>query len=122
MPLHLNKCSVSVDARGRHLLDLVFSLFLEQGDAVASHKSALKRIKQTRKRQALNRMHHTTLRHQIRKLRQAIESKDLAAAQALAKPTFQLIDSSIHKGVLHRNTASRYKSRLNVRLNALLQA
>ncbi len=86
---------------------------------MASHKSALKRIKQTRKQEALNRMHRTTLRHQIRKLRQAIETKDKAAAETLAKPIFQLIDHSIHKGILHRNTAARYKSRLNVRLNAL---
>jgi small subunit ribosomal protein S20 len=87
---------------------------------MASHKSALKRIKQTRKRESLNRMHRTTLRHQMRKLRQAIESKDKAAAEALVKPTFRLIDHSIHKGVLHRNTAARYKSRLNIRFNALL--
>jgi small subunit ribosomal protein S20 len=89
---------------------------------LASHKSALKRIKQTRKRESLNRVHRTTLRHQMRKLRQAIESKDKVAAQDLAKPTFRLIDHSIHKGVLHRNAAARYKSRLNIRLNALLQS
>lgn len=86
---------------------------------MASHKSALKRIKQTRQREELNRAHHTRLRHQIRKLREAIASKDKAAAQALLKPTFSLIDHSIHKGILHPNTAARYKSRLSVRLNAL---
>jgi small subunit ribosomal protein S20 len=86
---------------------------------VASHKSALKRMKQTRKREALNRMHRSSLRRQIRKLRKAIDSKDKAAAEALALPTFQLIDHSIHKGVLHRNTAARYKSRLSIRLKAL---
>jgi small subunit ribosomal protein S20 len=89
---------------------------------VASHKSALKRIKQTRKREELNRTHRTRLRHQIRKLRQAIEGKDKAAAEALLKPTFQLIDHSIHKGILHRNTAARYKSRLSIRFNALSPA
>ena len=86
---------------------------------MASHKSALKRIKQTRQREELNRAHQTRLRHQIRKLREALASKDKAAAQALLKPTFSLIDHSIHKGILHPNTAARYKSRLSVRLNAL---
>lgn len=86
---------------------------------MASHKSALKRIKQTRQREELNRMHRTRLRHQIRRLREAIASKDKAAAQALLKPTFSLIDHSIHKGILHPNTAARYKSRLSVRLSAL---
>ena len=86
---------------------------------MASHKSALKRIKQTRKREELNRMHRTRLRHQIRKLREAIASKDKSAAQALLEPTFSLIDHSTHKGILHPNTAARYKSRLSVRLSAL---
>lgn len=89
---------------------------------MASHKSALKRIKQARKSESLNRMHRTALRHQMRKLRQAIDSKNKSAAQDLVKPTFQLIDHSIHKGILHRNAAARYKSRLNHRLNALLES
>lgn len=86
---------------------------------MASHKSALKRIKQTRNRTEINRAHRTRLRHQIRKLRIAIESKDKAAAQNLLKPTLALIDDSIHKGVLHRNAAARYKSRLTVGVSAL---
>ena len=86
---------------------------------MASHKSALKRIKQAHKRAALNQAHTTTLRHQIRKLRQAITAKDKAAAQALLKPTLALIDHSVHKGILHANTAGRYKSRLTLAFNAL---
>jgi small subunit ribosomal protein S20 len=86
---------------------------------VASHKSALKRIKQTRKRSETNRAHVTKLRHQMRKLRTALDAKDKAAAQALLRPTFMLIDHSVHKGVLHSNTAARYKSRLSLRFNAL---
>jgi small subunit ribosomal protein S20 len=86
---------------------------------VASHKSALKRIKQTAKRTESNRSHTTKLRHQMRKLRTALDAKDKAAAQALLRPTFALIDHSVHKGVLHANTAARYKSRLNLRFNAL---
>jgi small subunit ribosomal protein S20 len=86
---------------------------------VASHKSALKRIKQTAKRTETNRSHLTKLRHQMRKLRTALDSKDKAAAEALLRPTFALIDHSVHKGVLHANTAARYKSRLDLRFNAL---
>jgi len=86
---------------------------------VASHKSALKRIKQRRKRTALNRMHRTKLRHQMRELRTAIAAKDKAAAQTLLPPTLALIDHSTHKGILHPNTAARYKSRLTLQFNAL---
>ena len=83
---------------------------------MASHKSALKRIKQTRQRTELNRTHRSKLRHQIRKLRVALDSKDKSSAQALLAPTLALIDHSTHKGVLHPNTAARYKSRLSRRL------
>jgi len=86
---------------------------------VASHKSALKRIKQTQKRSERNRAHTTQLRHQIRKLRAALKAKDKAAAEALLKPTLALIDHSIHTGALHSNTAAAYKSRLTVAFNAL---
>lgn len=86
---------------------------------MASHKSALKRIKQTRKRETVNRSHITKLRHQIRKLRTALDAKDKAGAQSLLGSTLALIDHSVHKGVLHRNTAARYKSRLSLRFNAL---
>ena len=86
---------------------------------MASHKSALKRIKQTRNRTEINRAHTSRLRHQMRKLRVAIDSKNKSAAQDLLKPTLALIDHSIHKGVLHRNAAARYKSRLTLRVNAL---
>jgi len=86
---------------------------------VASHKSALKRIKQTARRTAQNRAHTTRLRHQIRKMRAALAAKDKAVAVALLKPTLEVIDRSLRKGVLHRNTAARYKSRLTLALNAL---
>ena len=86
---------------------------------MASHKSALKRIKQTRNRTEINRAHRTRLRHQMRKLHTAIESKNKSAAQDLLKPTLALIDHSIHKGVLHRNAAARYKSRLTLRVSGL---
>lgn len=86
---------------------------------MASHKSALRRIKQTRTRTEINRAHTTRLRHQIRKLRSAVASKDKAAAQSLLKPTLALIDHSIHKGVLHRNAAARYKSRLTTSVSGL---
>ena len=86
---------------------------------MASHKSALKRIKQTRTRTEINRAHTSRLRHQLRKLRTAVASKDKAAAQSLLQPTLALIDHSIHKGILHRNAAARHKSRLALSVKAL---
>ena len=86
---------------------------------MASHKSALKRITQTEKRNERNQIHTSRLRNQIRKFRAALKAKDKAGATELLKPTLTLIDQSVHKGILHANTASRYKSRLTVAFNAL---
>ena len=86
---------------------------------MASHKSALKQIKQVEKRTLQNQAHTSRLRNQIRKFRAAVKAKDKAAATELLKPTLTLIDHSVHKGVLHANTAGRYKSRLTVAFNAL---
>ncbi|MGH9396858.1 MAG: 30S ribosomal protein S20 [Terriglobia bacterium] len=86
---------------------------------MANHKSALKRVKQTSVRTERNRSHRSRLRNQIRDLRAALDAKDKAAAQALAVPVLALIDHSVHTGILHRNTAARYKSRLSIRLKAL---
>ncbi|MEJ2010343.1 MAG: 30S ribosomal protein S20 [Acidobacteriota bacterium] len=86
---------------------------------MANHKSALKRLAQTRKRTERNRAERTRVRHQIRELRQALDAKDKARAEALLKPTLSMLDRMIQKGILHGNTAARYKSRLNLRFNSL---
>jgi small subunit ribosomal protein S20 len=97
----------------------MFKFVSYTGGIVASHKSALKRIKQTRVRAERNRANRSTLRNQIRRLRAAMDAKDKPAAQSLLGPTLALIDRSIRKGVIHRNTAARYKSRLSIRFKAL---
>ena len=86
---------------------------------MASHKSALKSIKQIKKRTEQNQVHTSRLRHQIRKFRAALKARDKAAALPLLKPTLTLIDHSVHKGILHANTAARYKSRLTLAFNAM---
>lgn len=83
-------------------------------------KSVLKRIRQTERRTAVNRVNRSRVRTQIKKLRRALESGKAEEARALLQPTLSLIDRSIQKGVLHRNTANRYKSRLHVRVKALM--
>ncbi len=86
---------------------------------MANHKSALKRLSQTHKRTERNRAHRSRMRHQIRELRQALDRKDKARAGSLLIPTLAMLDRMIQKGILHRNTAARYKSRLRLRFNSL---
>ena len=82
-----------------------------------NHKSAEKRVRQNEKRRDINRGNRGRLRTGVKKLRAALESGEAGAAQELLPATVSLIDKAVQKGVLHRNAAARYKSRLTVRVN-----
>ena len=86
---------------------------------MANHFSALKRGRQTEKRTARNRANRSRLRTALRQLRESLAKGDKQAAEQVFRQTVSALDKAIQKGVLHENTASRYKSRLSVRLNAL---
>jgi small subunit ribosomal protein S20 len=86
---------------------------------MANHFSALKRARQTEKRTARNRANTSQLRTSLRKLRQALQSGDSAQANSQFSATVSMIDKAVKKGVIHKNTAGRYKSRLNKRLAAV---
>ena len=86
---------------------------------MANHVSALKRARQTETRTEVNRANRSRMRTSLRAMREALVSGDAAAAQTQYRATVSVLDKSVQKGVLHDNTASRYKSRLNARLKAL---
>jgi small subunit ribosomal protein S20 len=82
-------------------------------------KSVLKRAAQSIKRAAINRANRTRVRSMIKSLRGAINSGDGAAAGKLLSATAASIDRAVAKGVLTKNTANRYKSRLALACNDL---
>ena len=82
-----------------------------------NHKSAEKRVRQNEKRREINRSNRSRLRTAIKKFRSAVSGGDEASVQALLPETVSTIDKAVQKGVLHRNAAARYKSRLTVRAN-----
>ena len=86
---------------------------------MANHLSALKRARQTERRTTRNRANTSTLRTQLRELRETIAKGDKTAAEQTYRKTVSALDKAIQKGTLHENTASRYKSRLSKRLKAL---
>ncbi|MGH9661040.1 MAG: 30S ribosomal protein S20 [Bryobacteraceae bacterium] len=86
---------------------------------MANHFSALKRVRQTARRTDQNRRNKSRLRHQIRQLRRLIAAKDSAGAVAALPTTFSIIDRSAKLGLIKKNTAARYKSRLHERIKAL---
>ena len=83
---------------------------------MASHASALKAHKQSLKHREHNRQLRARLRNALRAIRSAIDGSDMAAARSALKETVSLVDRMTAKGVIHRNAASRYKSRLTTRI------
>ena len=83
---------------------------------MADHKSALKRVRQTIKRTAHNRSMRADLRTIIKKFRLLQESGNIEQARDAYTDVQKNIDKAITKGILHKRTGARYKSRLALSL------
>ena len=83
---------------------------------MASHESALKAHRQSLKNRERNRQFRSRLRSALKTIRTAIDGNDLAGAKSGLKQTISLIDKMASKGIIHRNAAGRYKSRLSTPL------
>jgi small subunit ribosomal protein S20 len=83
-----------------------------------NHKSAEKRVRQTERRNEVNRRNRSRLRTSIKKMRTDLQAKDANTIQESLPTTVSMIDKMVSKGVLHKNTAARYKSRLTKHANA----
>ncbi len=86
---------------------------------MANHKSAEKRVRQNTKRNAINRSNRSKLRTQVKKLRSALAEHDKTESTELLNPTVSLIDKAVNKGIIHKNSAARYKSRLTRHVSEL---
>ncbi|MDX6709213.1 MAG: small subunit ribosomal protein [Blastocatellia bacterium] len=82
-----------------------------------NHKSAEKRMRQNEKRRAINRGNRSRLRTSIKNLRTEIAGGGGDQLQGTLSATVSTIDKAVQKGVLHKNAAARYKSRLTTRVN-----
>ncbi len=85
---------------------------------MATHASALKAHRQSLKNREHNRQFRSRLRNALKDIRTAIDANDLSTAKSALKETISLIDKSASKGIIHRNAASRYKSRIQARVAA----
>ena len=85
------------------------------------NRSAEKRERQNRKRRLRNRSTKSTMKTAIRKFNEAVASGDVESASATLATSLKLIDSTASKGVIHKNTANRKKSRLQLRFNKMEQ-
>ena len=79
-------------------------------------KSAIKANRQNIKRREHNRALRSKLRTGLKAIRKALDGKDIDGAKTQLKGVQSLVDKMAAKGIIHRNTASRYKSRIVARL------
>jgi len=82
---------------------------------LASHASALKAHRQNLVHRERNRAMRTRLRGALRTIRAAVDAGDSAQLKEALRDTVSLVDKMAAKGVIHKNAAGRYKSRLATR-------
>ncbi len=80
-------------------------------------KSAEKRMRQSEDRRGNNRRRRSEMRTEIKRFRELLSEKKVDDARELLKEVYAVIDRTAQKGVIHSNTAARYKSRLTQALN-----
>jgi len=80
------------------------------------NKSALKANRQNVKRREANRQLRSKLRTGLKGIRKSLDDKNVEGAKTALKSLQSLVDKMATKGIIHRNTASRYKSRLSAKI------
>jgi small subunit ribosomal protein S20 len=86
---------------------------------LATHKSAIKRAKQSEARRQRNRAVKTKVKRAVKKVRIAVDKKNTEEAQAALAEAIPVIDRAASKKTLHHRTAARKISRLSKTVHAL---
>ena len=86
---------------------------------MANTAQARKRARQAEVRREHNTSQRSQFRTAIKKVLKAIKSGEKAQATEAFKEAVPVLDSMVNKNILHKNKASRHKSRLNAHIKAL---
>ena len=86
---------------------------------MANMKQQIKRYKNDNKKNELNSSFKSALKTSIKKVREAVQAGDKEAAIAAYNVAASKLDSSVSKGIHHKNYASRQKSRLSKAVNSI---
>ncbi len=86
---------------------------------MANTAQARKRARQALVARARNNSLHSRLRTAVKAVRKAVAAGDKAAAQKVFQESQSIIDSVADKNVVHKNAASRFKSRLSAAIKAM---
>ena len=86
---------------------------------MANIKSQIKRIRTNEERRLRNKSVRSAVRTEIRKLREAVDAGDKAAAEAQLRVASRALDKAVSKGVFHRNNAANKKSSMASAVNKM---
>ena len=86
---------------------------------MSNHKSAAKKARRDAEARLRNRSNRSSMRTALKRFLSAVATGNKAEAQSLLPTTLGMVDKACRKGVLHKNAANRYKSRLTLKANAL---
>lgn len=86
---------------------------------MANSQQARKRARQAVARNQHNASIRSMLRTSIKRVRQAVDAGDQAAANEVFRKTSSIIDRVADKNIIHKNKAARHKSRLSAAIKAL---
>ena len=89
---------------------------------MANSAQAKKRARQAEKNRVRNAGQRSNLRTFIKKVIAAVNAGDKEKAAAAYKTAVPIIDSAVNKGIIHKNKASRSKSRLNAKVKSLFSS
>jgi small subunit ribosomal protein S20 len=79
---------------------------------MANHDSAVKKHRQDEKKRMINRSNRSKMKNRIKALKRKVAAGQREEAVKLLPDAISIIDMTVRKGTIHRNTGSRYKSRL----------
>lgn len=83
---------------------------------MANHKSAIKKYLRDEKKNFINRMNRSKMRNKIKLLNRKLEAGEAEVVKSLFPAVISIIDKTVIKGTIHKKTASRYKSRVTLRV------
>ncbi|MGY0694326.1 30S ribosomal protein S20 [Virgibacillus sp. FSP13] len=86
---------------------------------MANIKSAKKRIDVNNKARVQNQADKSEMRSQIKRVEKLVEAKDLENAKSALISATKVIDKAVQKGIVHKNSGNRQKSRLANKVNEL---
>mgnify|MGYP003811955323 CR=1 FL=1 len=90
-------------------------------DGMPNKKSAAKRVLVAERNRLYNRFWKTRCKNAIKKVLEAVQSKDVEMAKKRLDEAQKVLDKAVVKGVIHRNTAARRKSGVAAKVHALVK-